>query len=296
LVVIATFHGIHFDQLFRANVLLSARARSHQVRAFSGPLSIKSVVRGEARWGIGGQSFTVDRGACLIVARGEPYDMFVNSPDPIETYVVFFADRLAADVAIVRTRSLERLLADPFAQVEDQPSITRRLWLSDSAIALALRRLRATDPAESGNIDAQLRGMLDVLADLTAAARAERDRIDAASVATRAELHRRVVRGRNLIDETIPEPFDLDAIAREACLSPHHFHRTFSAAFKIAPYEYVAQRRIERARRLLEESSWPVCEVCAAVGYESLPSFTTRFRRVVGVPPAAYRGRIRKDR
>jgi AraC family transcriptional regulator len=287
-------HGPQFDQLFRSNVLLSARARGHTVKAFPGPLSVKSVVSGEAVWRVAGQNYTVDKTGCLIVARGEAYDMSIRSDVPVETFVVFFADSMAADVATVRTHPISNLLDDPAARSAEEFPITRRLWTEETALPHVLRRLRGvTDDASA---DARLRDILDAFADLAATVRSEQERIQAAGASTRAELHRRVLKGRAVLDDTIERSFDLDGVAAEACLSPHHFHRTFSAALGEAPYAYVARRRIERARRLLEESDMPVADVCAAVGYESLASFTTRFRRMVGAPPAAYRARFRKER
>jgi AraC family transcriptional regulator len=288
-------HGPQLDQLFRANVLLSARARAHTVKSFPGPLSVKSVVSGEAVWRVGGQNYPVDRTSCLIVAHGEPYDMTIRSDVPVETFVVFFADAMATDVTTVRMRPLARLLDDPAARASDEFPITRRLWNEESSLPQALHRLRTGEAADVASADAGLRDILDAFADLAATVRNERDRIQAASATTRAELHHRVLKGRAVLDDTVADAFDLDAIAAEACLSPHHFHRTFSAALGEAPYAYVARRRIERARRLLEESDMPVAEVCVAVGYESVASFTTRFRKLVGQPPAAYRAQFRKD-
>lgn len=289
-------YGPRFDQLFHANVLLSARARAHTVKSFPGPLSVKSVVSGEAVWRVGKLQFTVDRTSCLIVAHGEPYDMTIRSDEPVETFVVFFADAMAADVTTVRMHALTRLLDDPAARSAEEFPITRRLWNGDSSLPQALHRLRMGDTTDLASADAGLRDILDAFADLAATVKSERERIQAASASTRAELHRRVLKGRAVLDDTVAEAFDLDAVASEACLSPHHFHRTFSAALGEAPYAYVARRRIERARRLLEESDMPVADVCAAVGYESLASFTTRFRKLVGQPPAAYRAQFRKER
>ena len=57
------------ESLFDANVLLRARGRVHHVRAYPGPLSIKSVVRGQARWTVGGQAFTLRPGRFLEIGR-----------------------------------------------------------------------------------------------------------------------------------------------------------------------------------------------------------------------------------
>jgi AraC-like DNA-binding protein len=75
-------------------------------------------------------------------------------------------------------------------------------------------------------------------------------------------------------------------------MAPHHFHRTFRALFGRTPFGYVSERRVARARRLLAENDWPVADICVAVGYESLPSFTRRFKQATGVTPAAFRDRV----
>lgn len=294
--MVPILHGPRFDQLFQANIVLSARARRYTVTGFPGPLSIKAVVRGEAVWRVAGVPYRVDRTACLVVDHHEPYDLVIDASEPVETFVIFFADDLAGDVANARLRPIESLLDDPAPRARDVLSIARRLWTEDMPLLAVVNRLRRTAADDLIVLDVQLRGMVDHCADLLVRVRSERDRIAAAKPATRAELHRRVLRGRAAIDEMIACPFDLEQAAAAAFLSPHHFHRTFSAAFGEAPHAYVERRRLARARRLLEETDAPITEICGAVGYESAPSFTTMFRRRVGMPPAAYRRKLRKAR
>jgi AraC-like DNA-binding protein len=82
---------------------------------------------------------------------------------------------------------------------------------------------------------------------------------------------------------------DLEALARAAHVSPRHFSRSFRRTFGETPYQYLLTRRIERAQHLLRRTDLPVAEVCLEVGFTSVGSFTTTFRRRVGVSPTAYR-------
>lgn len=294
-----TVLGPQFDRLFGANVVFHAQAREYSVRGFPGPFSIKGVTRGEAVWRVGGQRFVVDSTSWLVVDRLSAYDLEIRSAEPVETFVVFFADALLADVATARLSSLERLLEDPTARTEPELPITRRLWSGIADFQRALQSLRAAtqnpDGMTQGMLDGELRVCLDACADLSARAREEQQGIRAARPATRLELYRRVLRGKSYLDETMAQVFDLEDAARTACLAPHHFHRTFRSAFGVTPYSYVTARRIATARRLLAETRRTVAEICATVGYESLPSFTTRFRRIVGVTPGEFRGQLRKE-
>ena len=107
--------------------------------------------------------------------------------------------------------------------------------------------------------------------------------------ATREELFRRVRRGQEFLHAFAETDIDLAAIARQACLSPYHLHRTFVQAFGQTPHQYLTTLRLARARRLLETTRMTVTEVAAAVGFESPASFSTLFRRTAGVPPSALR-------
>lgn len=108
------------------------------------------------------------------------------------------------------------------------------------------------------------------------------------------EMFRRLCRSRDWISARIDEPLRLADAAREAYLSPFHYHRLFAHTFGETPHEFLTKLRIDRAKRLLARDQLPVTEVCFAVGYESLGSFSTLFRTMVGYSPAAYQRAIRR--
>ena len=94
-------------------------------------------------------------------------------------------------------------------------------------------------------------------------------------------------RARDLADREFDQPLDLDRLADTAGLSKYHFLRLFKATYGITPAAYVSERRIERAQDLLRATNLTVTEVCHAVGFTSLGSFSSRFRTIVGVSPTA---------
>jgi AraC-like DNA-binding protein len=96
-------------------------------------------------------------------------------------------------------------------------------------------------------------------------------------------------RAHDLIDRDYAKALDLDAMAREAGYSKYHFARTFAMAYGETPRAYLTRRRVERAKNLLRTANLSVTEVCFLVGFESLGSFSSLFRRLVGQSPSAYR-------
>ena len=98
--------------------------------------------------------------------------------------------------------------------------------------------------------------------------------------------------GAGSVDRAYAERLDVDALARSAWVSPSYFRRSFKAAFGETPHQYLTSRRLERAKALLRAGDLSVTEVCHAVGFSSLGSFSSQFRRVVGESPSAYRRRV----
>src|SRR5690606_12412622 len=105
----------------------------------------------------------------------------------------------------------------------------------------------------------------------------------------RLDMLVRLRRVRDRIDREYAEPLDVDFLARDVGFSAGHPSREFKAAFGESPYSYLVTRRIERAMALLRVGELSTTEVCFAVGYGSLGTFTTRFTELVGVSPGRYR-------
>jgi AraC-like DNA-binding protein len=100
-------------------------------------------------------------------------------------------------------------------------------------------------------------------------------------------LFRRLVQAKLFIDENFAENLDLDNISDEACFSKFHFIRLFKQIYGHTPHQYLISVRIEHSMNMLRKGI-PVSEVCYAVGFESLSSFSGLFRRRVGLSPSEY--------
>lgn len=98
-------------------------------------------------------------------------------------------------------------------------------------------------------------------------------------------------RARDHIDREYAEPLDLETLAAVAGISKFHFQRLFSATYGLSPAAHLSQRRVERAQDLLRSTNLTVTEVCHAVGFSSLGSFSSRFRDLVGESPSDFQRR-----
>src|SRR4030095_9670450 len=102
------------------------------------------------------------------------------------------------------------------------------------------------------------------------------------------DIYQRIVDAKIYIDENYHEPIDLDQISQRAFISRFHFHRIFTQVYKHTPHQYLTRKRIDKAKDLLAENK-PVTEVCNEVGFESLGSFSTLFKKEIGFAPTYFR-------
>lgn len=91
------------------------------------------------------------------------------------------------------------------------------------------------------------------------------------------------------VDGHLAEPLRLAELAAIARLSEDHFLRAFKAAVGQTPHQYVLQRRIAHAQRLLATSAMPVVDVARIGGFRGASHFAAAFRQRVGMTPSAWR-------
>jgi AraC family transcriptional regulator len=91
------------------------------------------------------------------------------------------------------------------------------------------------------------------------------------------------------IEDHLDEEIPLQQLADIAQLSRYHFARAFKQSFGVPPHRYHMSRRMERAKSLLQVRARSVTEVGMMLGFAETSSFTTSFRRSVGVTPSDYR-------
>lgn len=83
-------------------------------------------------------------------------------------------------------------------------------------------------------------------------------------------------------------PWDFANLAQRAGVSPEHLRRLCQTEFGCSPMEYVTHLRMQYAVSLLISRRYTVAEVAERVGYATPFSFSTAFKRVLGVPPSRY--------
>lgn len=102
-------------------------------------------------------------------------------------------------------------------------------------------------------------------------------------------VDRRLRRAIEFMHDNYSGELALEEIAAAAYLSEYHFARLFKQIMGVTPHVYLANLRLERARKLLTDTPFPISEIAAMVGYQSQSHFTKIFKSVTGLTPRLYR-------
>lgn len=91
------------------------------------------------------------------------------------------------------------------------------------------------------------------------------------------------------LEGSLESDISLESLARLAQMSVATFIKAFRAAFHTTPYQFLLDRRIDRAKTLLSSTRLSITEISAAVGFSTPNHFATTFRQRVGLTPRDFR-------
>ncbi len=221
----------------------------------------------------------------LAPGGGEPYELrsHVLSAEPLELLLIHVNTDFMAHMA-------GPLINNSVAHVE----VSKRLAFQDpllTQIGLALQQeLHA--PSAAGKLYAETAAQMLAAHLLRHHAHINRTLKETTSGLTQ----RQVKQVLEYIEHHLDHHLSLAEIAQQSGLSPFHFARRFRQTIGESPHQYVVNRRLETAQRLLEETDLPVSQISLMIGFSSQGHFTQTFARRLGQPPRQYRLRHSKKR
>lgn len=109
------------------------------------------------------------------------------------------------------------------------------------------------------------------------------------AAADQHDLPAPVLRAQSFAEENLARVIDVGALARAAGLSRAHFVRLFAATVGKPPSDYLFEKRMERAMRLLIATDTPINVIAAECGFADANYFSKAFRRARGLSPGAFR-------
>jgi AraC family transcriptional regulator len=91
------------------------------------------------------------------------------------------------------------------------------------------------------------------------------------------------------IEHHLGKSLDVISLASVFALSPGYFSREFRKAFGQSPYDYIIDRRVSHARKVLKNSKAGIADIALEHGFNSHAHMSTAFTRRLGVSPRLIR-------
>lgn len=98
------------------------------------------------------------------------------------------------------------------------------------------------------------------------------------------------------LDSAVEENFRLEKFASESRMSEAYLIRQFRNHFQMTPYDYLMNRKIENAQRLLLYSTLSIKEIADRLGFSDQYYFSNYFKRKKGLSPRLYRAKFLQRR
>ncbi|NKB70829.1 MAG: helix-turn-helix domain-containing protein [Candidatus Latescibacteria bacterium] len=254
-------------------------------------LSLSCMFNGQGLYETRRTRYRLDDSSYLLLNAGTDYRFSIDSPSPVESLSVVFPPTWVEEACACHRRQSADLL-DEVDFAPGSSTVFETVYAHQGPVSQGISRLRwglDQGPTAPAWLEEQLRLLLDAVVAGQVRLGRQIETLPAVRRSTRIELHRRLYLARDYIHSFFARPLRLGDMAQVAMLAPHHFLRSFKQAFGLTPHAYLVQRRLERARFLLGGTDMPVKQVCSAVGFSAVASFSTLFRQRCGVSPGAYR-------
>jgi AraC family transcriptional regulator of adaptative response/methylated-DNA-[protein]-cysteine methyltransferase len=99
-----------------------------------------------------------------------------------------------------------------------------------------------------------------------------------------------VERALALIDTGVLDRDTVDALAERLGIGPRHLSRLFAEHLEASPLQVAQSLRIQRAKRLLDDTDLPIAAIAERAGFSSPRRMSAAFAHLYGRPPSALRG------
>lgn len=113
--------------------------------------------------------------------------------------------------------------------------------------------------------------------------------------AAHAPLDSRVLEAIDYLSRALSRQVPIGELASVVHLSASRLSHLFREQTGVTPHRFAELQRLERAKQLLELTSLPINTVANEVGFGSQFYFATRFRRLTGSTPSAFRAARRDE-
>ena len=108
-------------------------------------------------------------------------------------------------------------------------------------------------------------------------------RIDAVKTTTRKELLRRLLIAKNYMDDHCGQDISIRDLSKICLIAEYRFYHLFKSVYKMSPYQYILEKKMNKAKELFKTGKYTWTEIAIITGYDNISSFSKAYKRFFGV-------------
>lgn len=103
------------------------------------------------------------------------------------------------------------------------------------------------------------------------------------------EVPYRIKETINFINQNIHERIEINDLIKITKWKTHHFIRTFTQTIGVTPYQYILNRKVERAKILMDDEQYTITDIGYMLGFQSYTNFAKAFKRATEYSPKEFK-------
>ncbi|WP_127533952.1 AraC family transcriptional regulator [Paenibacillus kobensis] len=257
-------------------VLFSGEGRPHPLHKI-GPavheyVLVHTVLSGSGTYTARGRTYTCRAGDSFIIFPGELFSYQADALDPWHyVWVSFIGSSAQALLATVGITPEKPIVAG--GRLTD----IRTLYSS------LMDSLSKTDEPRIADLESSgwLRLLLSCLG--------QANRAEPAIAVDTTAIDRQIEQAIRFMSLHYAQPVSIEQLSRTLGYHRTHLSRMFKRMTGLSPKQYLMQIRLERAQKLLTDTTMPIDQVAVSAGFNDALYFSKKFRSWAGASPSAYR-------
>lgn len=273
------------------NVIINTKTKQEHRSDIKGTLSIFSNLSGEARITADNTSKTLGEETYFISNEEQLYGIDIDNS--VETFNIHFSTSMLQGLVPSIISKHEQLL-DRCGTASTSFNFANQLYWKDEYFRRTIQVLKEkSDHNELDDLATEeiLASLLEHLFLQQAKVSRNVEALAVSKYTTRTEIVKRLGIAIDYMHAQYSYSLSLEELAQVSCMSKFHFLRTFKQVYGATPYQYIMRIRLDRAKQLLQETTMPISDIAAIVGYEDLSVFSRSFKRRYSYQPVACRNR-----
>ncbi|WP_177230616.1 AraC family transcriptional regulator [Chitinophaga sp. CF118] len=94
---------------------------------------------------------------------------------------------------------------------------------------------------------------------------------------------------RQVVEQNYASPVSLEELAYLSGRSLSSFKRDFQQIYNVSPATWIREKRLKKAREMLESTPMSVSDICYSLGFENVSHFSRIFKEYHGQAPTSFR-------